>query len=97
MKQPQPDTPAQSGSAGRKTPAGNEPHGADTGQNRYGQNDAAKPSKETDGQKKYRESARDGDPASRTDSNPGSGHANEDESKQRQDRDANAKDIPKTG
>lgn len=95
---PQPDSHEQSGSTGRRAADDKQPKGADTGQNRYGQSGlAGSESRETEGQEKYRESAHEGDPESKGSSNPGSGRHEADETKRRQKKDGDAKDIPKTG
>lgn len=78
IKPKQPTTEEQSGSAGRRaaTPGRT---GKDTGQNRYGQNSAAGPQTETEGQARYRQSGTTGDTRTKAKSNSGSGRADSDE------------------
>jgi hypothetical protein len=80
----QPDSNEQSGSAGRNTRKENLGRDKDTGQDRYGQSGlGGKQSRETVGQKSYRQSG--GPQSPKPDSNRGSGNA-EDESEQSKER-----------
>lgn len=76
----QPSADEQSGSTGRRVADGKPEPGADTGQNRYGQNSVAGPPRETDGQARYRRSEEPGEEDSKAESNPGSGRADRDAS-----------------
>lgn len=90
-KPAQPSADEQSGSTGRRTPDSAESQGANTGQDRYGQSGFP------GGPRKIDRTTQDADPREEHRSNPGSGHAEADETKHRQDTDADAADIPKTG
>jgi hypothetical protein len=83
-KTKQPASNDQSGSTGRQSPDAKTPTGKDTGQDRYGQSGVAGPPVETDGQTRYRNSANKGDPASKRDSNQGSGRGDADETRKKQ-------------
>jgi len=76
----QPSSNDQSGSTGRRTDKKNLGRDRDTGQGRYGQSGlGGKVNRETMGQKRYKDSG--GQPGSKSDSNDGSGNA-DDESEQ---------------
>lgn len=98
VRNTQPGTREQSGSAGRNTPADAVQQKKDTGQGRYGQSGlgGTQPAP-TDGQEHYERSDRNGDPRTKSRSNAGSGHAEADESKKKNPTTTDARDIPKTG
>jgi hypothetical protein len=94
----QPGTREQSGSAGRNTPAGATGQQKDTGQGRYGQSGFGGSSRsKTDGERKYERSGANGDPRTKSRSNPGSGRAEADETKKKRPTVRDGRDIPKTG
>jgi hypothetical protein len=97
-KPKQPDVREQSGSTGRATPDHAKSHDEDTGQGRYGQTGFGghEPPK-TQGREQYQRSERDGDPASKQESNPGSGRPEDDETKKKNRTVKDGRDVPKTG